>query len=72
MTKLGLAVLENLEVPHNKYCYWIGAAALLGFIILFNVLFTFSLMYLNRKLQKPFVTVNNQSRWSFYAFLHSL
>ncbi|RWV89617.1 hypothetical protein GW17_00048230 [Ensete ventricosum] len=30
--------------------YWIGAVALLGFSILFNLLFTFFLMCLNRKL----------------------
>jgi len=48
--RLGIAVLENVNVFPEKKWYWIGAAALLGFTILFNVLFTFSLMYLNRKL----------------------
>ncbi|KAF4399195.1 hypothetical protein G4B88_022278 [Cannabis sativa] len=47
ITKLGVEVLENFDVPHEQYWYWIGVAALLGFTILFNVLFTFSLMYLN-------------------------
>ncbi|XP_021295214.1 ABC transporter G family member 29-like isoform X2 [Herrania umbratica] len=47
ITRLGVAVLESLEVYRNKNWYWIGAGALLGFIILFNVLFTLALTYLN-------------------------
>lgn len=46
---LGIAVLENVQVFHENKWYWIGVGALLGFSILFNVLFTLSLMYLNRK-----------------------
>ncbi|EEF46390.1 ABC transporter G family member 36 [Ricinus communis] len=46
-TKLGIAVLEDLGVFQNENWYWIGAGALLGFAILFNVLFTFALMYLS-------------------------
>lgn len=46
-TRLGDSVLDNFDVFHDKNWFWIGAAALLGFAILFNVLFTFSLMYLN-------------------------
>lgn len=46
-TKLGLQVLNNSDVYSETYWYWIGAAALVGYIVLFNVLFTFSLMYLN-------------------------
>ncbi|KAK1266094.1 ABC transporter G family member 36 [Acorus gramineus] len=45
--KLGRAVLENMSIFVEKYWYWIGAAALLGFTIFFNVVFTVSLMYLN-------------------------
>ncbi|OAY53076.1 ABC transporter G family member 36 isoform X3 [Manihot esculenta] len=52
VTRLGTAVLENIGVEQENYWYWIGAAALLGFTILFNVLFTFSLTYLN-SLGKP-------------------
>ncbi|KAL5576927.1 hypothetical protein UlMin_018626 [Ulmus minor] len=47
ITKLGVAVLEEFGVPPLQKWYWIGASALLGFTILFNILFTFSLMYLN-------------------------
>ena len=48
-TTLGVAVLRNFDIPNDKNWYWIGAGALLGFTVLFNVLFTFALMYLNRK-----------------------
>lgn len=48
-TILGLEVLKNFDVFPERNWFWIGAAALLGFILLFNILFTFALMYLNRK-----------------------
>ncbi|CAM0882488.1 unnamed protein product [Alopecurus aequalis] len=44
---LGIAVLENSGVLTNNEWYWIATGALLGFTVLFNVLFTISLMYLN-------------------------
>ncbi|XP_002515969.2 ABC transporter G family member 29 [Ricinus communis] len=47
VTKLGIAVLNNFDIPADEDWYWIGAVALLGFTIVFNVLFTFALMYLN-------------------------
>ncbi|XP_071731908.1 ABC transporter G family member 35-like [Rutidosis leptorrhynchoides] len=46
VTRLGIAILESTDVPTQKGWFWIGAAALFGFIVLLNVLFTFSLMYL--------------------------
>lgn len=42
-------MLESANIFVDKNWYWIGAAGLLGFTIFFNVLFTLSLMYLNRK-----------------------
>ncbi|EOY26920.1 ABC-2 and Plant PDR ABC-type transporter family protein isoform 5 [Theobroma cacao] len=47
VTRLGVAVLRNFDVPNDKNWFWIGVAALLGFTVLFNILFTFALMYLN-------------------------
>ncbi|XP_057840625.2 ABC transporter G family member 36 [Cryptomeria japonica] len=44
---LALGVLERHNIKPEAYWYWIGAAALLGFLVLFNVLFTISLTYLN-------------------------
>ncbi|KAF1002269.1 hypothetical protein AG4045_002333 [Apium graveolens] len=49
-TRLGLAVLKNLDIYQNQNWVWIGAAALFGFAVLLNILFTFSLMYLNREM----------------------
>ncbi|KAA8541751.1 hypothetical protein F0562_022903 [Nyssa sinensis] len=59
VTQLGVAVLEDFGVFPEKYWYWIGAAALLGFIILFNILFTLSLMYLN-PLGKPQAIISEE------------
>ncbi|GJM98188.1 hypothetical protein PR202_ga15175 [Eleusine coracana subsp. coracana] len=44
----------------DKNWYWIGAAALLGFTIFFNVLFTLSLMYLN-PLGKPQAVISEET-----------
>ncbi|KDP40864.1 hypothetical protein JCGZ_24863 [Jatropha curcas] len=59
VTKLGASVLETFGVEQNEDWYWIGVAALLGFTILFNVLFTFSLMYLN-PLGKPQAIISEE------------
>ena len=48
-TRLGVAVLESFGVFSDKNWYLIGAGGLLGFTVLFNVLYTLALMYLNRK-----------------------
>ncbi|BFG24412.1 hypothetical protein CerSpe_106880 [Prunus speciosa] len=47
VTSLGVAVLNNFGVFPDKNWYWIGAAAILGFAVLFNVIYTIALMYLN-------------------------
>ncbi|KAE8688564.1 ABC transporter G family member 35 [Hibiscus syriacus] len=44
----------------DKNWYWIGAAALLGFAMLFNILFTFALMYLN-PLGKPQAVISKET-----------
>ncbi|CAL5199946.1 unnamed protein product [Lathyrus oleraceus] len=46
-TSLGVATLNIFDVYSNKNWYWIGVGALIGFTVLYNVLFTLSLMYLN-------------------------
>ncbi|XP_044495115.1 ABC transporter G family member 35-like [Mangifera indica] len=51
-TRLGVAILRSFDIPTDKNWFWIGVAALFGFTVLFNVLFTFALMYLN-PLGKP-------------------
>ncbi|CAM8888399.1 unnamed protein product [Rhodiola kirilowii] len=47
VTPLGLAMLKNTDVFSTEKWFWIGAAALLGFTVLFNVLFTLALTYLS-------------------------
>ncbi|XP_038716845.1 ABC transporter G family member 29-like [Tripterygium wilfordii] len=59
VTRLGVAVLRNFDVFPERKWYWIGAAALLGFVVLFNLLFTLSLMYLN-PIGKPQATISEE------------
>ncbi|KAJ6842230.1 ABC transporter G family member 42-like [Iris pallida] len=58
--KLGVAVLENAHVFPEKKWFWIGAGGLLGFAILFNVLFTLALAYLN-PLGKPQAVISEET-----------
>ncbi|XP_077211849.1 ABC transporter G family member 31-like isoform X1 [Tasmannia lanceolata] len=44
---LGVAVMRARNLFPESYWYWIGVGALLGYAILFNLLFTISLTYLN-------------------------
>ncbi|XP_058115189.1 ABC transporter G family member 42-like isoform X2 [Magnolia sinica] len=60
VTNLGVAVLKNFDAYPKNYWFWIGAAALFGFIILFNVLFTLALMYLN-PLGKPQAVISEEA-----------
>ncbi|XP_057977096.1 ABC transporter G family member 42-like isoform X2 [Malania oleifera] len=60
VTRLGVAVLESFNVsPRSSWC-WIGVMALFGFTILFNLLFTLSLMYLNH-LGKPQAIISDET-----------
>ncbi|GAA0158882.1 ATP-binding cassette [Lithospermum erythrorhizon] len=52
VTRLGIAVLNNFDIPTERNWFWIGAGVLVGFVVLFNVLFTIALTYLN-PLGKP-------------------
>ncbi|XP_071718388.1 ABC transporter G family member 29-like [Rutidosis leptorrhynchoides] len=56
VTRLGVAVLHNFGVTPNRNGFWIGAAALLGLAVLFNVLFTLALTYLDAP-GKPQATI---------------
>ncbi|XP_028073150.1 ABC transporter G family member 35-like isoform X2 [Camellia sinensis] len=59
VTALGVAVLKNFDVFPERNWFWIGAAALLGFVVVFNVLFTLALMYLN-PLGNPQVIISKE------------
>ncbi|KAL0341974.1 UNVERIFIED_CONTAM: ABC transporter G family member 35 [Sesamum calycinum] len=59
VTRLGVAVLKQFDVYPEEKWYWIGIAALFGFTVLFNVLFTIALVYLN-----PGVKAYSNSNWT--------
>lgn len=46
---LGVSVLKSHGLFPEANWYWIGVAALIGFMFLFNFLFTLALKYLDRK-----------------------
>ncbi|KAL3720970.1 hypothetical protein ACJRO7_005737 [Eucalyptus globulus] len=56
---LGLAVLNMYDLSSENW-YWIGASALIGFIILLNVLYTLALTYLN-PFGKPQATISEEA-----------
>ncbi|KAL6508466.1 transcription factor [Orobanche hederae] len=59
-TRLGISTLNNFNISPNKKWYWIGFGALAGFTILFNVLFTISLMYLRPLRNRQAVTISKK------------
>lgn len=48
--RLGDAVLKSRNLFTENYWYWIGVGAMVGYIVLFNLMFTFFISYLRRKL----------------------
>ncbi|KAL9443070.1 hypothetical protein AB3S75_016429 [Citrus x aurantiifolia] len=44
---LGVVILKSRGLFPNAYWYWIGVGALLGYVLLFNFLFTVALKYLD-------------------------
>ena len=46
---IGVAVLKSRGFFPYSYWYWIGTAALVGFILIFNFGYTMALIYLNRE-----------------------
>lgn len=49
---LGVEILKIRGIFVDANWYWIGVGALIGYIILFNILFIFFLDWLDRKYQK--------------------
>lgn len=66
-TALGVAVLEIFDVVPDKNWFWIGSAAVLGFAVLFNILYTLTLTYLNRK-NECFLMSNKEFILIFVVF----
>lgn len=46
---LGRIVLDSRGVFTHSYWYWIGLGALVGYVFLLNLFYTWTLTYLNRK-----------------------
>ncbi|KAK4784578.1 hypothetical protein SAY86_018946 [Trapa natans] len=59
VTRLGIQILRDADIPRDQNWYWIGAAAIFGFMVLFNVLFTIALTYLN-PIGKPQAIVSEE------------
>ncbi|KAJ7951716.1 Pleiotropic drug resistance ABC transporter [Quillaja saponaria] len=59
-TRLGKAVLEAIDVYPESRWYWIGTGAALGFAVLFNILFTLALMFLN-PIGKPQAIISEEA-----------
>ncbi|KAL2493151.1 ABC transporter G family member 29 [Abeliophyllum distichum] len=60
VSKMGVAIMKNFGVFPERRWYLIGVLALLGYIIVFNFLFTISLMYLNPR-GKARATISEES-----------
>ncbi|KAL3008127.1 hypothetical protein AAZX31_07G014600 [Glycine max] len=46
---LGIQILESRGYFTHEYWYWIGIGALIGFMFLFNIIYTLALTYLSHK-----------------------
>ncbi|QCE02081.1 ATP-binding cassette [Vigna unguiculata] len=57
---LGIQILESRGFFTHAYWYWIGIGALIGFIFLFNFMYTLALTYLN-PFDKPQTTITEES-----------
>ncbi|KAK1422304.1 hypothetical protein QVD17_25323 [Tagetes erecta] len=60
VTRLGVTILENMDIPTQESWFWISFAILVGFAVIYNVLFTFSLMYLD-PLGKPQAIISKEA-----------
>ena len=59
--ELGISVLKSRGFVTQAYWYWIGAGALVGFLLVFNIVFMLALAYLNRGFLRLF-------RYMLYKF----
>ncbi|CAK8574691.1 unnamed protein product [Lathyrus sativus] len=57
---LGIQVLESRGFFTDAYWYWIGVGALIGFMFLYNIIFTVALTHLN-PFDKAQATINEES-----------
>lgn len=59
-TTAGVSVLQRRGLFSESYRYWVGIGALIGFIALFNILFTIVLSYLG-PIGKPQATISEEA-----------
>lgn len=52
-TRLGTTILNSRGIFAEAKWYWIGVGALIGFILLFNLLYTLCLAFLKREYHIP-------------------
>ncbi|XP_027344794.1 pleiotropic drug resistance protein 1-like isoform X3 [Abrus precatorius] len=57
---LGVQILESRGFFTDAYWYWIGIGALIGFMFLFNIIYTLALTFLN-PFEKPEATITENS-----------
>lgn len=66
---IGVKLLQSHGLFTESYWYWIGTAALTGFAVIFNIVFTLSLQYLNRTLiQHLYFPIKVQTCKTFSTF----
>jgi hypothetical protein len=65
-TTFGENILRAYNLPTGDYWYWIGVGALLAYALLFNVIVTMALIYLNRKFERRIVCLYLQLMHSIY------
>lgn len=46
---LGRTILQTRGLDYDGYMYWVSLCALLGFTVLFNIIFTLALTFLKCK-----------------------
>ncbi|XP_019425122.1 PREDICTED: pleiotropic drug resistance protein 1-like [Lupinus angustifolius] len=57
---IGIQILESRGFFTQAYWYWIGIGALIGFMIIFNIVYTLALTYFN-PFDKPQATMTQES-----------
>jgi len=63
---LGVQIIESRGLFAEAKWFWIGAGALLGYILFFNVLFVAALTYLNREFSSPKQNADGDNTVPYY------
>nr|GEX53023.1 ABC transporter G family member 29-like [Tanacetum cinerariifolium] len=74
-SKLGVGILQNIGPTPDRNWFWIGAAALLSLAVVFNILFTLAIVYIdattdeNRRRSNLLKAVRHQQRKTSYPWI---